>query len=70
MKFTVNNIDEGGLIMLVDSLKIYTYKDYLTYAENERIEIIKGKIINMSPAPSRIHQEIISEIRIERKVSV
>ena len=60
MKFTVNNIDEGGLIMLVNPLKIYTYKDYLTYDKNERIEIIEGEIINMIPTPSRIHQEIIS----------
>ncbi|MBE6088988.1 MAG: Uma2 family endonuclease [Clostridium beijerinckii] len=48
--------------MLIDPLKTYTYKDYLSYDENERIEIIDGEIINMSPAPSRIHQEIITEI--------
>ena len=51
--------------MLVDPIKTYTYKDYLTYDENERIEIIEGEIINMSPAPSRIHQEIISALVIE-----
>ena len=48
--------------MLIDPIRTYTYKDYLTYDENERIEIIEGEIINMSPAPSRIHQEIITEI--------
>jgi Uma2 family endonuclease len=48
--------------MLIDKPKIYTYKDYLTFDENERIEIIDGKIINMNPAPSRIHQKIITEI--------
>lgn len=48
--------------MLIDPLKSYTYRDYLTYDEGERIEIVEGQIINMSPAPSRIHQEIISEI--------
>ncbi|MDR3594746.1 Uma2 family endonuclease [Clostridium sp.] len=48
--------------MLIDPLKTYTYKDYLTFDENERIEIIEGEIINMSPAPSRIHQKIITEI--------
>ena len=48
--------------MLADPIKVYTYKDYLCYDEGERIEIIEGKIINMSPAPSRIHQEIITEI--------
>ncbi len=55
-------MSEGGFIMLIDPIKTYTYKDYLSYDENERIEIIDGEIINMSPAPSRIHQEIITEI--------
>ncbi|WP_297424201.1 Uma2 family endonuclease [Clostridium sp.] len=51
--------------MLIDPLKTYTYKDYLSYDEGERIEIIEGEIYNMSPAPSRIHQEIIMEISSE-----
>lgn len=51
--------------MLTDPNKFYTYKDYLTYDENERIEIIEGEIYNMSPAPSRIHQEIISELHFK-----
>jgi Uma2 family endonuclease len=55
-------MSEGGFIMLIDPIKTYTYKDYLSYDENERIEIINGEIINMSPAPSRIHQEMITEI--------
>jgi len=53
--------------MLIDPIKAYTYKDYLTYDENERIEIIEGEIINMNPAPSRIHQEIISELHFKLK---
>lgn len=51
--------------MLAKSNKIYAYKDYLTYDENERIEIIGGQIYNMSPAPSRIHQQLISDISYE-----
>ena len=50
--------------MLIDPVKAYTYKDYITYDECERIEIIDGQIYNMSPAPSRIHQEIISALVI------
>lgn len=42
--------------------KVYTYTDYMNYPENERIELIDGHIYAMSPAPSRIHQEIISEL--------
>jgi Uma2 family endonuclease len=53
--------------MLIAPIRTYTYKDYLTYDENERIEIIEGKIINMIPAPSRIHQEIITEIFFKLK---
>lgn len=48
--------------MLTDPLKTYTYKDYLSYDEGERIEIIEGELINMSPAPSRIHQKIILKL--------
>ena len=51
--------------MLTDPIKTYTYKDYLTFDENERIEIIDGGIYNMSPAPSRIHQKLISTLVIE-----
>ncbi|AQR97817.1 Uma2 family endonuclease [Clostridium saccharoperbutylacetonicum] len=51
--------------MLIDPVKNYSYKDYLLYDENERIEIIDGKIYNMSPAPSRIHQKIIMELSAE-----
>jgi len=43
----------------------YNYNDYLTYKENDRIEIIEGKIYNMAPAPSRIHQQLISDISYE-----
>lgn len=36
----------------------YTYADYLLWQFKDRVEIIKGKIFKMSPAPSRSHQEI------------
>lgn len=45
--------------------KLYTYADYLTYPEGERIEIIGGHIYNMAAAPSRIHQKIIMELAAE-----
>ena len=48
--------------MLAKESKTYTYNDYLTYDEGERIEIIDGNIYAMSPAPSRIHQKIIMKI--------
>jgi Uma2 family endonuclease len=40
----------------------YTYHDYLTWAEDERCEIIEGIPYLMSPAPSRVHQEVSGEL--------
>ncbi|MCT8975536.1 Uma2 family endonuclease [Clostridium sp. CX1] len=42
--------------------KIYTYEDYLNFKDTEPIEIIDGRILAMSPAPSRIHQKIILKL--------
>ena len=36
----------------------YTYADYLTWQFEERLELIKGKIMLMSPAPNVNHQRI------------
>lgn len=36
----------------------YTYSDYLKFTFDEMVEIIKGKIFRMSPAPSATHQRI------------
>ncbi|MFK5207195.1 Uma2 family endonuclease [Glaesserella parasuis] len=36
----------------------YSYDDYLKWKFQERVEIIKGKIMAMSPAPNRLHQRI------------
>ncbi|WP_322020131.1 Uma2 family endonuclease [Clostridium butyricum] len=47
------------------SNKIYTYGDYLKFADDEIVEIIDGRICAMSPAPSRIHQELIMELSAE-----
>ncbi|MFM2327341.1 MAG: hypothetical protein RIR31_1548 [Bacteroidota bacterium] len=40
----------------------FTYADYLTWNFKERIELIKGKIFKMSPAPSFNHQKIQANI--------
>lgn len=36
----------------------YTYQDYLTWEFPQRMELIRGKPYELSPAPSRRHQEI------------
>lgn len=45
----------------VESDKIYTYVDYLTWDEDERIEIVDGKPV-MQGTPSRKHQKVSEEI--------
>ncbi|SJM95577.1 Uma2 family endonuclease [Crenothrix polyspora] len=40
----------------LDLNKTYSYADYLTWRLNEAIELIKGKITLMSPAPNVKHQ--------------
>jgi Uma2 family endonuclease len=42
--------------------KVYTYDDYLKFPDDEPVEIIGGRISAMSPAPSIIHQKIISKL--------
>jgi Uma2 family endonuclease len=42
----------------LDLNKQYTYSDYLLWQFSERVELIKGLIKKMSPAPNRIHQTI------------
>ena len=46
----------------LDLKKRYTYKDYLTWKFDELVELIKGKVFRMSPAPSTIHQLVSSSL--------
>ncbi len=46
----------------LDLNKRYTYADYLTWQFKERVELIKGKIFKMPPAPSKEHQRISMNI--------
>ncbi|MDG6230057.1 Uma2 family endonuclease [Glaesserella parasuis] len=43
----------------------YSYDDYLKWKFQERVEIIKGKIMAMSPAPNRLHQRISMKLTLE-----
>ena len=40
----------------------YSYADYLKWQFDDFVEIIKGKVYKMSPAPTRFHQDISREI--------
>lgn len=43
--------------MIPDINKIYTFKNYLTFPDDKRLEIIEGQIFNMG-SPYTIHQEL------------
>lgn len=46
----------------LDLTKQYTYADYLKWQFKERLELIKGYIYKMSPAPSSRHQTAVMNL--------
>ena len=49
----------------LDMTKSYTYADYLTWQFTEAVELIKGKLYKMSPAPVDAHQAILGNLFTE-----
>ena len=49
----------------LDLNKRYTVADHMSWRFKERVELIKGLIYKMSPAPSRRHHAISRELLIE-----
>ncbi|GAB3639446.1 Uma2 family endonuclease [Spirosoma arcticum] len=52
-------------ISQLDPNGTYTYADYLKWQFDESVELIKGKIHRMSPAPRRAHQRAVSQLLID-----
>lgn len=42
----------------LDLSREYSYADYLLWKFKERVELFRGKIFKMSPAPARVHQKV------------
>ncbi|MFI5139256.1 MAG: Uma2 family endonuclease [Sphingobacteriales bacterium] len=42
----------------LDLSKTYTYADYFNWPFDDRVELIKGEVFAMGPAPNRLHQGI------------
>ncbi|ADY50994.1 protein of unknown function DUF820 [Pseudopedobacter saltans DSM 12145] len=40
----------------------YNYSNYLNWFFSDRVELLKGKIFKMSPAPSRYHQQVSGKV--------
>lgn len=47
--------------------KHYTYRDYLTWPDDVRCELIDGVVYMMSPAPILAHQDVAGEIFFQAK---
>lgn len=47
--------------------KHYTYRDYLTWPDDVRCELIDGKVYLMTPAPLLSHQDVAGEIFFQAK---
>ncbi len=56
MSSIINDISQ------LDPNGTYTYSDYLLWQLQERLELIKGRIFKMSPAPDLYHQQASSRI--------
>lgn len=58
--FTIYNEEERKfqLVEEPDPSLSYTYADYLQWKFEEQVELIRGKIFKMSPAPAPRHQQI------------
>jgi Uma2 family endonuclease len=48
----------------IDLNRLYTYADYYKWTFEERVELIKGKIFKMSPAPGSVHQRVSSVLHV------
>jgi Uma2 family endonuclease len=51
-------------ISQLDVTKQYTIKDYLSWRFTERVELFKGYIAKMSPAPSSRHQLVSGKLHL------
>lgn len=67
--FTIYNEDENRfeLVEEPDPSLRYTYADYLQWKFEEQVELIKGQIFKMSPAPNTKHQIIAGNLFVELK---
>jgi Uma2 family endonuclease len=52
----------------LDLNQSYTYLDYLTWQFKERVELLRGRLVSMSPAPGRMHQEVSRNVLVAMAV--
>jgi hypothetical protein len=49
----------------LDLGRTYSYADYLTWRFDEAVELLRGKVSLMSPAPNLRHQRISKNLLVE-----
>lgn len=49
----------------LDPAGIYSYADYNTWEFKDRIELIKGKIVQLTPVPSPAHEQLCGLVFVE-----
>jgi Uma2 family endonuclease len=54
----VTSIEPITSLSQLDPNGLYTYADYLSWQFQERVELIRGHLFPMSPAPNTLHQRI------------
>ena len=52
----------------LDLSAYYTFQDYMSWKFTERVELFMGKVLKMSPAPNRFHQQIFRNVFTEISV--
>ena len=59
-----SNIEDQKVLSFddIDLSLTYSYAHYLNWMFDERVELIKGQVYKMSPAPSRFHQQVTVNI--------
>ena len=48
-----------------DSGRRYTYGDYVQWTGDERWELVDGQVFDMTPAPSRLHQQVVTGLVLQ-----
>lgn len=63
-KLTVYNADNDSFTKVEepDPSLSYTYADYMKWKFEEQMELIRGQIYKMSPAPAPAHQQVCSRL--------
>lgn len=54
-------------IKQLDLQKKYSYADYINWQFEEMVELIRGQVYKMSPAPNKLHQEVSAELLYQIK---